>query len=324
VAHVKTLRLDEEIVRRPRPPVPTKGAPIGLSTQAWLMTFGVLCGVAASTGAHEQAPPVSITWRPARVLEGAVAEITVRAESGATPGVDSVSGVVAGEPLHFEPSDRSFWALVPVPLGTPDTLQVALVLRHGSEFLGTVVTRLPVQPRPGAMEVLKLSAPFNEPPDSAAAVRLASEAAQLDSVRHRAHSSPRLWHEAFLRPVPGRVTDAFGIPRLIDGMPERHLGVDLAGSQGRPVRAANRGIVALVSPLYESGLTVVVDHGGGLVTSYAHLSLATVTVGDTIERGRVIGRVGSTGEATGPHLHWAAFYGRLALDPLSLLTLEKR
>ena len=290
------------------------------------MVFGVLLTFAASPRAQEGVRLASVTWVPARAEEGTLAEVHLRAESGAVPEIDSVSGVAAGEPLHFEPdSNRSFWAVVPVPLSAPETLHVTLVLQHGAEPLGGVIAGLPVEDRREATQALTLPAPFNAPPDSATAARLASEATLLDSLYRHAHDVPRLWHDPFLRPVPGRVTAAFGVPRVIDGMSEPpHGGVDLAGPRGSPVHAANRGIVALVTPLYESGLTVVLYHGGGLVTIYAHLSLATVVVGDTIPRGHVLGLVGSTGRATGPHLHWAAHYGALAVDPLSLLTLKRR
>ena len=264
------------------------------------------------------APPFVVTWRPVRALAGVVAELRIRFDSEAAPGL---SGAVVGEPLHFEQLDdgRTFWALVPVPLDSADSLDVALVVRPAD----TVVASLPVRARARGMQVLHLRPPYNRPPDSATVSRLLAEKGLLDSIREAAHLVPRLWHAAFLRPVPGRVTTGFGVARKIDGMLEPvHRGIDLAGAKGSAVRAANRGIVALASALYESGLTVVVDHGAGLVTTYGHLSSVRVTVGDTVDRGEVLGRVGASGRVTGPHLHWGAFYGALPVDPLSLLGLE--
>jgi murein DD-endopeptidase MepM/ murein hydrolase activator NlpD len=100
----------------------------------------------------------------------------------------------------------------------------------------------------------------------------------------------------------------------------RHLGVDLAGTVGAPVRAANRGVVALVADFYLAGTAIYVDHGEGLVTGYFHLSESEVVVGDTVARGAIIGRVGATGRVTGPHLHWIARYGTVTVDPLSVVT----
>jgi murein DD-endopeptidase MepM/ murein hydrolase activator NlpD len=89
------------------------------------------------------------------------------------------------------------------------------------------------------------------------------------------------------------------------------------------VRAANRGIVALVDNFFLAGNVVYVDHGGGLVTAYFHLSKTLVSVGDTVSRGKVIGLVGATGRVTGPHLHWAARYGTTTVNPLDLVSLNR-
>jgi murein DD-endopeptidase MepM/ murein hydrolase activator NlpD len=115
----------------------------------------------------------------------------------------------------------------------------------------------------------------------------------------------------------------FGVSRVFNGVVRsRHLGVDFAGARGAPVRAANRGVVALVADLYLSGTTLLIDHGAGLVTGYLHLSRALVAPGDTVARGQLIGRVGASGRVTGPHLHWLAAYGHITFDPLDLLRLN--
>ena len=101
------------------------------------------------------------------------------------------------------------------------------------------------------------------------------------------------------------------------------MGVDFAGKKGAPVRAANRGVVALVGDFYLGGKVVYIDHGAGLVTGYFHLSRAAVAEGDTVARGQMIGRVGATGRVTGPHLHWIARYGAVTVDPMTLLTLGR-
>ena len=100
------------------------------------------------------------------------------------------------------------------------------------------------------------------------------------------------------------------------------MGVDFAGRRGASVRAANRGVVALVADLYLSGTTVLIDHGAGLVTGYLHLSRVLVAVGDTVARGQQIGEVGASGRVTGPHLHWLAAYGGITFDPLGLVGLD--
>jgi murein DD-endopeptidase MepM/ murein hydrolase activator NlpD len=89
------------------------------------------------------------------------------------------------------------------------------------------------------------------------------------------------------------------------------------------VHAAARGVVALVANFYLAGRAVYLDHGGGLVTGYFHLSRITVREGDTVKTGQVIGAVGRTGRVTGPHLHWIARYGRVTVDPMSLVGLPE-
>ncbi len=101
----------------------------------------------------------------------------------------------------------------------------------------------------------------------------------------------------------------------------RHLGTDFAGAVGDPVRATNRGVVAMVADFYLAGRVVYLDHGEGLVSAYFHLSSTAVAQGDTVERGQVIGAVGKSGRVTGPHLHWVMRYGAVTVDPVSVLTL---
>ena len=118
------------------------------------------------------------------------------------------------------------------------------------------------------------------------------------------------------------MTSEFGTGRMFTGeVTSRHLGVDFRGATGAPIRAANRGVVVLVDTFFLAGRCVYIDHGGGVTTGYFHMSKQLVAVGDTVARGQTIGLVGSTGRVTGPHLHWAARYGALTVNPLGLLTL---
>jgi murein DD-endopeptidase MepM/ murein hydrolase activator NlpD len=185
--------------------------------------------------------------------------------------------------------------------------------------------RLPVARGAYPLERLRVAPQFGAPPDSALAARIDSEAALAREVGRRAHESPRLWRSAFVPPRPSRVTSGFGRGREFNGaVQSRHMGVDFAGKKGAPVRAANRGVVALVADFYLGGRVVYIDHGAGLVTGYFHLSRATVAEGDTVARGEVIGRVGATGRVTGPHLHWVARYGAVTVDPMTLFSLARR
>jgi murein DD-endopeptidase MepM/ murein hydrolase activator NlpD len=124
----------------------------------------------------------------------------------------------------------------------------------------------------------------------------------------------------FVRPVPGDPTSEFGTHRFFNGEPRApHPGIDLHAEKGTPVIAAGSGRVALAADLYYSGGTVIIDHGSGLFTVYAHLSKIETREGSPIEEGDRLGLSGATGRVTGPHLHWGARVGEAIFDPRALL-----
>jgi len=132
----------------------------------------------------------------------------------------------------------------------------------------------------------------------------------------------RLWAAGFLVPVEGTVTGAFGSKRILNGQTRnQHSGEDIAAPLGAPVKAANDGIVRLMDDQFFSGISVILDHGLGLFTMYFHLDSATVKEGARVKRGDVIGTVGHSGRATGPHLHWAAWLNGSRVNPFSLAKL---
>ena len=134
--------------------------------------------------------------------------------------------------------------------------------------------------------------------------------------------APRRWDGPFRLPVEAPLRANFGARRVFNGKPRsRHDGVDLAAESGAPVTAPAEAAVALAEELYFSGGTVILDHGGGLFTTYFHLSRIDVKLGDHLLAGDPIGAVGATGRATGPHLHWGARLNRARVNPLDLLKL---
>ena len=137
----------------------------------------------------------------------------------------------------------------------------------------------------------------------------------IREARSRSSDLP-LWEERFLAPLKGRKTTDFGAIRYINGKEVgRHSGVDIAAPRGTLVVAANSGIVCLARFLNITGYTVIVDHGLDLFTSYCHLESLLVKKGKKVVRGQGIGRVGSSGFATGSHLHWGAVIGSTFIDP---------
>jgi murein DD-endopeptidase MepM/ murein hydrolase activator NlpD len=139
-----------------------------------------------------------------------------------------------------------------------------------------------------------------------------------------AASTARRWDGPFRLPVEAPLRPNFGARRLFNGKPRsRHDGVDLAAAPGAPVTAPAEAVVALAGDLYFSGGTVILDHGGGLFTTYFHLSRIDVKAGDRVAVGDPLGAVGATGRATGPHLHWGARLNRARVNPLDLRTLPR-
>ena len=130
--------------------------------------------------------------------------------------------------------------------------------------------------------------------------------------------------EPFVWPVPAQVTGVYGSSRILNGVPRQpHFGIDLAAPRGTPVKAAAGGVVRLAArDLYFTGGTIILDHGRGLTTTYLHLAKLDVKEGQSVKRGDVIGRVGSTGRATGPHLCWRANWFDVRLDASLLLQPE--
>jgi murein DD-endopeptidase MepM/ murein hydrolase activator NlpD len=130
----------------------------------------------------------------------------------------------------------------------------------------------------------------------------------------------RLWRGPFATPVDGAGTSSFGRLTLLNGRPNgRHQGADFRAALGTPVRAPNSGRIVLVADLYFAGTAVVIDHGLGLFSLFAHLERAAVEVGAVVARGDLIGEAGATGRVTGPHLHWAVRLGEISVDPLSVM-----
>jgi murein DD-endopeptidase MepM/ murein hydrolase activator NlpD len=132
----------------------------------------------------------------------------------------------------------------------------------------------------------------------------------------------KLWTGAFVRPVEAPANSAFGTRSILNGQPRSaHGGADFSSPAGTPVRAANAGRVMLAGDLYYTGGTVVIDHGLGVVSLFAHLSAIDAREGATVAAGEVVGRVGATGRVTGAHLHWTVRVGGARVDPLSLLAM---
>ena len=179
---------------------------------------------------------------------------------------------------------------------------------------------LTVQPRQWQIERIEgvPESTVNPPPEIAA--RIAREQALVAAARTRDDERDD-YESAFDWPVQGRVSGVYGSQRVFNGTPKSpHSGLDVAAAQGTPVHAPAAGIVTLAEPdLYLTGGTVLLDHGHGVSSNFLHFSRIDVKVGQRVEKGEVLGLVGMTGRATGPHMHWGMNWFGVRVDPQLLL-----
>jgi murein DD-endopeptidase MepM/ murein hydrolase activator NlpD len=180
---------------------------------------------------------------------------------------------------------------------------------------------IPVRRGKFTTESLQVGKEFVEPDPEQ--IKRANE--ERDQLRHIFDqvTPEKLWTRKFRVPLDGVTSGSnFGKRRILNGQPgSPHGGVDFPATTGTPVHAAQSGRVALAQELFFSGNTVVVDHGLGIYTFYGHLSAIDVKVGDTVDSGQVLGKVGATGRVTGPHLHWGLTVERARVNPLQLVQL---
>jgi murein DD-endopeptidase MepM/ murein hydrolase activator NlpD len=137
-------------------------------------------------------------------------------------------------------------------------------------------------------------------------------------------SDVKYWEDPLVAPVPGCVLSPFGVKRLHNGKPtgEFHAGIDQRSPAGRPVHAVAAGTVKIAQPFAVLGGTVAVDHGQGLETMYLHMEKLLVEPGAQVKKGEVIGYVGATGRANGPHLHWVVDVNGVPVNPQQWVALK--
>ena len=188
-------------------------------------------------------------------------------------------------------------------------------LRDGSLIKGQIaiaprswkIEHIPLGPRPGA------------PPNEEYARRREAETARIKAARLKDNAVGG-WRQKFIYPAFGRISGRFGSQRIYNGVPgSYHSGMDIAtGSSGTPFVAPADGVVILAaeSSFSLEGRLLMIDHGMGLNSAFLHCSAHAVKEGDAVKQGQFIGRIGATGRATGPHLHWSLKWRESRLDPL--------
>ena len=267
-------------------------------------------------------PPLEVTWTPAEPTPGHLFLIRVAAppDSGAV----SATGEAGGETLHFHAAESALESFAPVPINATDSVDAWVRATYPDGRTQTDSVRIPIVAGTYEHERLTVAPRFGSPPNEEDQARLARDREKAAQVARDALATPRLWSPTMVMPRPYRVTSEFGTGREFNGqISSRHMGLDLQGFMGDTVVAAADGVVALVDGFVYAGNLVYLNHGGGVVSGYFHLSEQLVEAGDTVTAGTPIGRVGATGRVTGPHLHWVVRYGTTSVDPRSLLALVR-
>jgi len=215
--------------------------------------------------------------------------------------------------------DNQQWiAIVGLALNLPVGRQVLVVKDSGSrEIAFTVLDKKYKEQR----LTIKNNRQINPLPEDLKRINIELAA---QNKAYQVFSSNKPSNIIFDKPVEGPLSSPFGLKRFFNGEPRApHSGLDFAVPTGTPIKAPADGKVILTGNYFFNGFTVFLDHGQGLISMYCHLSVIDVSVGDTVERGQVLGKVGATGRVTGAHLHWNVSLNDARIDPAILIGMFK-
>ncbi len=275
-------------------------------------------------------PPISepeLRFEPPQAADGGLVRLELLLPPNEKPAL--VRGRLGKTEFAFYPARNPreqsvhFEALVAVPFGTqPGKFEVPVeVLREGKVALSLRAV-IPVVAGGYASETLTVD-PRHVKPDPVAQKRIREESADIGWV-YRNSEPTMFWSGSFDFPITSPLTSPFGTKRVYNGaMQSFHTGLDLRAAVGTPVQAPAAGRVVMARDLYLTGRTIILDHGFGLFTVYAHLSQFKVKRGESVARGELLGLSGATGRASGPHLHWGAVVHRTKFNPMDLTRLVR-
>ncbi len=275
------------------------------------LALPVLPALAKTKPTAPSAPPAPAFWPISSAVPGGVARISLgpsamRPQAFTRVGEADVPLLVRGDMIEWT-------ALVGIPLAS-ETGMAHITVRASSERperqIGYAIAPKRYQEQrlkvaPGQVDL--------SPEDNA---RYEHERIHLAEVMATFSAQQPLTSLRMAVPVPGRRSSSFGLRRVFNGQSRNpHSGMDIAAPTGTPILAPLAGRVLDTGDYFFNGNTVWLDHGGGLLTMYCHLSKIGVKPGDTVQTGSVLGTVGATGRVTGPHLHWGVMLNRSMVDP---------
>ncbi|MEX0830575.1 MAG: M23 family metallopeptidase [Nitrospirales bacterium] len=233
----------------------------------------------------------------------------------------SVNGVLLQRKIPFFPlTEGKFAGIIGLDMQDPPGVQELHITVESADTTEHLIYSIEIMKETYSVQHLKL--PKNKVDlDSETLKRVGLEQKEMADAFLHIGTQP-LWEGAFLEPTKGTVTGRFGSRRVINGQHKRpHSGEDIAAPQGTPVLAINKGTVIATVDHFFSGKGVIIDHGVGLFSMYFHLSEITVQPGQALIKGDTVGKVGATGRATGPHLHWGVRLNGARVNPYALTAL---
>jgi murein DD-endopeptidase MepM/ murein hydrolase activator NlpD len=285
------------------------------SFSSFCLILGGLAGFASAAFAN---PEFKADLSASEVIDGSVVLVSVHVPKGLLGDSDEVSGEFEDTKFWFYPAPEKgegiYEAIVGVPHNhVPGTAEVKI-------FVKGVERDLPIKINDAKYpsETLKVSNRHVNPRKKDVA-RIRREIAEVGKVYSNI-TKQRYWKGPFVLPVSSSVTSIYGTKRIFNGqMQSFHNGLDLKAPTGTPIHSAGPGVVVLAKNLFFTGNTVLIDHGYGVITLYAHMSKLEVKKGDRVEAGQLLGLSGMTGRANGPHLHWGVVINKVKVNPAEFL-----
>ena len=288
-----------------------------------ITTLLIFCGLPTPAGLAQSGSIAGITLSSREVTNGSLLLLQIHSRKLGPPVRDmritfqqSVYPVYA-HPVN--PADTLF-GLIAIPFRTAP--RPAKLMLSWTNAAGDHSRTIPFRIVAGKYKTDELKVDSSRVnPNKKNIERAQKEARKIKRV-YAEGSIARLWDGEFQLPMTSDITSPFGNKRVFNGqLKSFHNGVDFRARSATPVYAANSGVVKMAENLFYSGNAVVIDHGTGIFTIYAHLSGIDVTAGQLVEKGQRLGLTGATGRVSGPHLHWGVKVKGVAVNPMQLIQL---
>jgi murein DD-endopeptidase MepM/ murein hydrolase activator NlpD len=220
------------------------------------------------------------------------------------------------KPVFVAEKDKKWFAIVGIPLQAEGVLHLHL---DNTESAASIPFNVSSKKYPEQHITLPNNSRHVNPNEENLA-RYAREAKEQSAIYQIFSAAPNTW-PSIVFPTKGKKGNNFGLRRFFNGEAKNpHLGMDISAIQGQAVYAPADGVIAQTGDYFFNGRTVMIDHGQGFISMLCHLSQIKVEAGQPVKAGDVIGEVGSTGRATGPHLHWTISLNDTRVDPTWVLS----